>query len=535
MTTAEVLPSELELAEDLTRSIGWLQSGLEATAHLEARGLTDDDAQLHYGAADLFELGARVLRIQQDGEELLVQAEQVERQRVHDEAKRDRHKINLLRSMMRGVAYGMPMFLSVFASLILLYSLWSYYYFTPADATAIGLGTALSYFTAGGLTQAIGRRGLTYLRQGLYMMTLKVSLFFIGVGVLITVGMAFVLFSVLSTFSVVSQSSARVAVLYFCTLSVLWLCLALLYMLERELMFSLGVALGIGVVYFLREYQKWEIVWAHQAGILFTAVFALIASTVNLLRQHRRHADPSSATYARMPRYVMLLSTVRTYILYGTLYFLLLFLDRMVSWTGRMEFRQTWVWFRADYEAGLNWALLAMLPAFTVLEIVLQRFSGQMKPKQLLYSLTERETFSTWFRRFYIRQLGLYLLMSLIGIVVAYFGLLQMAGAVPELNVIQGDVARFSFTFGVIGYLAIGLSLLNLSVFFWLSRPRLAMMSLLPAIALDFVIGYLLSRTIDFSYACIGLGVGGVTFALISSVLCLRVMSDLDFYYYSAF
>lgn len=535
MTALETLPSERELAEELGRSIGWIQTSQEATAHLEASGLTDDDALLHYGARDLFELGERVLLLQQQAPELRAAAASVERQRVLEEADRDRHKIQVFRSMLRGVAYGMPMFLSVFASLFLLYSLWSYYYFTPADATAVGLGTALSYFTAGGLTQAIGRRGLTYLRQGLYLMTLRVSLFFIGVGVVMTMAMAVVMYMALSTFSIVSQPSARIAVLYFCSLSTLWLCLALLYMLERELMFSLGVALGIGVVHYLREYQKWDIIWAHQVGIAFTAVFALAASSTNLLWLHRRHRDPNVPLYAVLPRTVMLLSTVRTYVLYGTLYFLLLFLDRMLSWTGRMEFRQTFVWFRADYEAGLNWALLAMLPAFTVLEIVLQRFSGQMKPRQLSYSLTERATFSTWFRRFYLRQVLLYLLLCAAGVLAAYFGMLWLTLSVPELAVIRGDVARFSFALGVVGYLAIGLSLLNLSVFFWLSRPRLAMVSLVPAIAADFVVGYVLSRTVDFSYSCVGLAVGGLVFALVSTVLCLRVMSNLDFYYYSAF
>ncbi len=530
------LPSIEELAERVTHDVGWIQGPFETAAILESYGFSDDDARDHYGHADVFALADVVLAHQRGSNDLRRGAAAEENRRLAEELERYRPQtMSLFRTIVRGTAYGMPMGLSVLASVVLLYSLWSYYYFTPAQATAIGLGTALSYFIAGGFTQAIGRRGLMYLRQGMYLMTLKVSWFFVGWGLLVTAVVAVVLVLSFNLFAVISTYEANLAVLYFASLSVLWLCLAVLYMLEQEVMFTVAVALGIFVVYAMREYVGSEMVTAHQVGLLVSSVFSMIVSAQHLIRRHLRTRDPNLPMSGHLPRPVMLLSSVRTFILYGSLYFTLLFSDRLLAWTGRMDFRQTFIWFRADYEAGLNWALIGMMPAFTVLELILQKFGARIKPRQLDHALNDRQSFATSFLRFYVRQVLLFFTIGAVGVLGAYHGMQWLIPRIPELAIMTGEVPRFTFFVGVIGYLMIGFSLLNLAVFFWLSRPKLAMIALLPAMGTNLVVGYLLSRMFSYHLAAIGLAAGGVVFAFISTVLCLRVLSNLDYYYYSAF
>lgn len=525
-----------ELAERVTSDLGWIQGPFETAALLESYGLTDIDARDHYGYADIFGLAEAVLTHQRGDMELRRAASSEEEQRLIAEEQRYKPKtMGVVRTIIRGTAYGMPMGLSVLASVVLLYSLWSYYFFTPAQATAIGLGTALSYFIAGGFTQAIGRRGLMYLRQGMYLMTLKVSWFFVLAGMILTAGVAVVLILAFNLFAIISTYEANLAVMYFVSLSVLWLCLAVLYMLEQEMMFTVAVALGIFVVYVMREYVGSSMVMAHQVGLAVAAVFSMITSAQYLLRMHFKTRDPNLPMSGTLPRPVMLLSSVRTFILYGSLYFTMLFADRLLAWTGRMDFRQTFIWFRADYEAGLNWALLGMMPAFTVLELILQKFGSQLKPRQLKHALNDRQSFTSWFLRFYTRQVVFFFAVAAFGIVVAYYGMEWLIPRIPELQLMRGEVPRFTFFVGVVGYVMIGFSLLNLAVFFWLSRPRLAMLSLVPAMGANLAIGYLLSRMFSYHLAVIGLAAGGITFAFISTVLCLRVVSNLDYYYYSAF
>lgn len=525
-----------ELAARVTRDIGWIQGPFETAALLESYGLTDADAQDHYGHADVFDLADQLLAYQRGNETLGRDAADEEDRRLIDERERYKPKtMSLFRTIVRGTAYGMPMGLSVIASVVLLYSLWSYYFFTPAQATAIGLGTALSYFIAGGFTQAIGRRGLMYLRQGMYLMTLKVSWFFVTAGMILTGVVAVLLILAFNLFAVISTYEANLAVIYFVSLSVLWLCLAMLYMLEQEVMFTVAVALGIFVVYAAREYAGVSMVIAHQIGLIVASAFSMLTSAGYLLYKHRKYRDPSQPMSGKLPRPVMLLSSVRTFILYGSMYFTMLFADRLLAWTGRMDFRQTFIWFRADYEAGLNWALLGMIPAFTVLELILQKFGAELKPRQLQHALNDRQSFTSWFLRFYTRQVIFYFIVAALGIVAVYYGMQWLIPRIPELQLMRGEVPRFTFFIGIIGYVMIGFSLLNLAVFFWLSRPRLAMLALVPAMGVNVAVGYLLSRMFSYELAVIGLAAGGITFAFISTVLCMRVVSNLDYYYYSAF
>lgn len=541
-TSSGALPSVEQLAEKISDELGYIQSVQEIAAQLESLGFSDDDARAFYSRRDVFGLAQDVVEVQRSRPDLLDRAAVEEDRRIAEEsAKGQPSKLLYIRHIIRGVAYGMPMGVMLAASLLLLYSLWSYYYFSPAQATAIGIGTALSYFIAGGFTQAIGRRGLMYLRQDLFLMTLKVSWFFILSGFAVTALLAVAMYVVFNFFGVISVFEVNIAVLYFVTMSILWLCLAVLYMLEQEIVFTVAVAFGIFVVYIVREYVDIglssvnDMVFAHQVGLISASFFSLVASAQHLIRKHYKHRQPGQKSYTKLPRVSMLFASVRTYLLYGSLYFTLLFADRLLAWTGRMEFRQTFIWFRADYEAGLNWALIGMLPAFTVLEIVIQRFGAAMKPRQLRHALQHRRDFCSWYMRFYTRQVVFYIVIAALGVVGAYYGGLSLIPRVPELAILEGDVAQFTFAVGVIGYLAIGFSLLNLSVFFWLSRPKLAMTSLIPAMVANLVIGYMLSRVVSYHYAVFGLAAGGIIFALISTVLCLRVMANLDYYYYSAF
>ncbi|MEX2561767.1 MAG: hypothetical protein WD358_00790 [Nitriliruptoraceae bacterium] len=530
------MPTVDELAERLTDAVGWIQGSLETAAMLESQGFSDQDVKDHYGMVDVFALAEVVLARQREREDLRQRAAAEEDRRIAEEVHRYKpDTMGVIRTIIRGAAYGMPMGLSVFASLILLYSLWSFYFFTPAQATAIGLGTALSYFVAGGFTQAIGRRGLMYLRQGMYLMTLKVSWFFVISGLIVTAGIAVILIFVFNVFAIISTYEANLAVLYFVSLSVLWLCLAMLYMLNQEVQFTVAVALGIFVVYLVREFGGTSIVLAHQLGLITASLYSMLMSAQYLLRRHWRSRDPNIVTSGKLPRSVILLSSVRTYVLYGSMYFTLLFADRLLAWTGRMDFRQTFIWFRADYEAGLNWALIGMLPAFTILELILQRFGSRMKPMQLKHALNDRGSFTVSFLRFYVRQILYYSIVSVIGIVGAYYGMQALIPRIPELAIMATEVPRFTYFVGVIGYVAIGFSLLNLSVFFYLSRPKLAMISLMPAMGVNVVVGYLLSRMFSYHLAVFGLAAGGIVFAFISTVLCLRVLANLDYYYYSAF
>ncbi|MDA8379681.1 MAG: hypothetical protein M0020_02445 [Actinomycetota bacterium] len=525
------------LVAEVSRRAGWIESPSEAAAHIESLGVTDDDARTFYGHSDVFALGLAVATRQRQEPRAVeaAWAEEHRRQVADYESNKPAPLIQAIpRFFLKGVAFGLPMAIMVFAILILLFSLWAYFYFSTARATAIGLGTALSYFLAGGFTQAIGRRGLMYLRQGMFLVCLKVSALFFVAGVVLSLVVAAILEAFFGAFPVISAFDRTIFVVYFLDLSLLWLGLATLYMLQREALFSIAIALGIAVVFFFHEVIGWNIVAAQQVGILLAALFAVVCSVLILLYLHRKNKNDQLPLSSKLPRMSILVSTVAPFFFFGFLYFLLVFLDRLLAWTGHMPFRETFVWFRADYEVGENWALLGLLPALGLIEYSLYRFSAHVKARQLEYKLHQTASFQAWFLRFYALQLVLYAVMGVVGGLLAYFGIRALLPSVPLIATLFSPISTFVFIFALIGYLLAFISLFNISVFFWVSRPRMAILAAAPAVLVDFIVGFVLSRVIAFQWAVVGFTAGSITFALISTVLVLRVFANLDYYYYSA-
>lgn len=524
------------LLGEVSQRAGWIESPSEAAAHLESIGLTDSDAGT-LGYADVFELATVVAHAQRRDEYGVASAWAEEHRR--QEAAFEEHRppsvaVSILRFFVRGLVFGMPMAIMIFSILVLLFSLWSYYYFSTARATAIGLGTAMSYLLAGGFTQAIGRRGLMYLKQDMYMLALKLCGVFVSAGVVLTLGVAAFLWVFTKSFPVIAPDERNVLIIYYLDLSLLWLGLATLYMMQQEILFSVAITLGIAVVYLTRSIGGWDIVWAHQAGILSAAVFSMGATTTILLYRNRKTKDSRVPLLAKLPRPSLLLASVAPYFIFGVLYFALIFADRLMAWTGHMAFRETFVWFRADYEVGENWALLGLLPALGILEYTLYRFSHLVKSLQYEYTLAEVKKFRAWFLRFYVRQILVFLVTGAVGGVLAYFGVHALLPHLPTIAILFSPVSVFVFFFALVGYTLASIGLLNVSMFFWLSRPKMAVLTILPAVGVDVTIGFLLSRAIQFYWAVAGFTVGAGIFALLSTAVVMRMLSEIDYYCYSA-
>src|SRR5581483_4384040 len=323
----------------------------------------------------------------------------------------------------------------------------------------------------------------------------------VAAGIVMTICVAVFLYFFTTFFGVIASSERVVLITYYVTLSVLWLGLATLYLLQQEILFSVAIAVGIAVVYFVYVILGANIVLAHSIGILSAALFSLIASTIILLFRHYRTRDTRIPLLAKLPRPSLLLASIAPFFLFGVLYFLLIFTDRLMAWTANMPFRETFVWLRDDYEVGENWALLGLNPALGVLEYTLYRFSHQVRARQFEYTLAEVGGFRAWFMRFYIRQMIVFLVAAILGAVIAYFGVHALLPRLPTIAILFSPISVFVFIFAVIGYLFAAFGLLNTSMFFWLSRPRLALVAIVPGVVVDVVVAFLLSRGIQFYWA----------------------------------
>jgi hypothetical protein len=384
--------------------------------------------------------------------------------------------------------------------------------------------------------QAIGRRGLMYLRQDMQVLSFKISLLLVGIGVAAVIVSGIGLWLFLSFFPVIAPNEIPVAILYFVTLSLLWLGLSIVYMLQQEIWFSIAVGLGIAVVYFLREYLRTSVIFAHQAGILTAALFGLVVGTILLfVREMRIRRTRKQPLAGKLPRMSVIAYSVAPYFAYGFTYFSFLFIDRILAWTGRAPFRRYFVWFQSDYEVGLNWALLSLLLSFGVLEFTVYRLGELIPYLSRKYSLLQVRSFTGDVLAFYRRAVLAYVVSAVVGVIAAFILVQALVPRVPLIATLLNDVSVYVFFIASVAYLFVVWSLLNNVFVFAFSRPAFALRAVLPAFAVNVVVGFLLSRIFVYWAAAFGLLAGAIVLWAITTHYTVKMLRDMDYYAYSAF
>jgi len=497
----------------------------EVAAIIESLGWTDAMVAEEFGYEDVFELARAVFdRLPRIDSQLVVPT---------DKRSMWTSIAAFIRSFFRGIMFAMPIAVSIFAMLTVRYSLWAYQYFSVHLATSIAIGTAMSFVATGGFTQALARRGLMYVVQQEYGLARRLSyrVVFVGLISVLVLGAASVLFNWL--FSVLPWSMAWVTFVYYVFLSVIWLSIAVLYMLHRELLFTIVMSAGIALVIFLHEQVRLSIVVAQVIGLTATSVVSLMLAAYLLYSAELRREEPEERV--ALPRASIVIYTSAPYFAYGLLYFSFLYLDRFISWSANSAYMPFVVWFRGQYEIGLDWAMLALVLPMGVVESALTRFMDNLVPnqKRLLYSDTER--FGTLCARAYIKQLALYTGVSLLSaMLVSELVRLLEKQVTFEVYLSASHVSMFVFRLSLFAYVLLGAGLFNVLIFFCLSRPEMALRAVASAIAVDFVVGFVLSRWLGYEWAAAGLLAGSVVFFVAGSIQVLKVMHNMDYHYYYA-
>lgn len=145
---------------------------------------------------------------------------------------------------------------------------------------------------------------------------------------------------------------------------------------------------------------------------------------------------------------------------------------------------------------------------------------------------------NNFFVKFYIRQLLLLTAMVALSITATYFGVLwfrQFDNIKRIRDFFANPVTFYVFYWAVIGYSLLVYSMLNNVFFFFLSRPRYTLRAIGLGLIINMGIGFILSRMVVYWYSVIGMTLGAVVIAGITTWYALRVLKRLDYYYYSAY
>lgn len=501
------------------------EDDLEVAALLESFGWTDERVRQQFGVQDVFELATDLRRMNRPSVDLVANE--------YVAAEPLRHVVGqMIRQFVRGIVFALPMVLSIAAMLVLRFSLWSYQYLSTRSATAIAIGTILSFLTVGGFMQAMARQGYFYMFQGYYKMMQRMTFRLIALGLASALLISVTIIGLDIVFPELPMDMLILAIAYYLVLTSIWLAVAVLYIIGREIVFTGILSVGVLLVFVGFRLLHINILVAQLISMVVVAVLSIV-----LLQRffQKDQQDKDNGVNPPLPRIGVTMYSVAPYFFYGMLYFALLFCDRVMAWSTHSAVVPFIIWFRGDYELGLDFALVTLIVPMGFSEIVVTRLMTRMWRSQRNFMADRHQELNDAFARQYRRQVLLMAAVSTGAAISVYdlarFLLKTYMKTLPG-HIEMTPISLYVFLVALASYTILAVGLLHAVVMFSLSRPELVLRPILLSVAVNFVVGFLLTRWIGYPQAVWGLFAGALIFTTITSRNVGRVLKSLDYHMY---
>ncbi|GAB5408924.1 MAG: hypothetical protein BalsKO_12890 [Balneolaceae bacterium] len=522
-----------KLIRDVRDLVDIPMSSWAVAATIESLGIRDIDAETDFGYPNVFELADYVF------EQIEIEINGEDRSQSHDSYTHGFFQTIklLIKYYTAGLVLSMPMLVQIVAILVFEYALWAWLRFNEAQATVVAFGTIIAFVVTGGFIQVIGRLVSKYKGEENFYLARKAVYKVLRLGIPSVLIFALIIFLVNLAFPFYPMKMMILSITYMILISFLLLSAAILYASELRFMILFSITVGTIAVILLTKTNTFGVYTAQWVGIAFTTVlmggyaFLYYKFKIQSLRQEllKQTLPYDEVSYYNNYRFF----------LYGLFYFIFLFTDRILAWSTGDIPPPYIIWFNTPYELGMDWALISFVITIATLEFSINAFSKYLVPAQKNISLNNMKAFNKHFNRFYFRQLLLLLLVSVVSILVTYFGVLSLRVfelQVPEIRDFFANPITFKvFWIASISYVFLVYGLLNSLFFFTLNRPSFVTYAMIASVVINFIVGFLCSRLFGFEYATVGLLVGSFSFALITGIIARKFFKHLDYYYYSAY
>lgn len=513
-----------ELVDEVLQRTMNPEDRYEVASIMESMGWNDSMVNETFGAEDVFDLAQDVWEAIK-GQLLMMPVSHTEEVSPMD------YFIRVVRSFIRGTIFALPMAVSVLSMLTLHFSLWSYEYLSLENATSISIGTILSFMVVGGFTQAIARRGFMYLGMNYVNMARRSTYYFVRMGYImcfITAG-AFLLFNF--AFSIYPWRMALITIIYLMFLSAIWLSVTILYILQKELTFTALITAGIAIVFLLFQVLNVNIIVSQIISLSIVALASISIAHYVFIKAER---ESEKGIAPKLPRRSVILYTSFHYFVYGFLYFTLINVDRLIAWSTNNTYMPYFIWFRGEYELGLDFALIVLMLPMGFVEVVVNELMTNLVAHQKNYQAKDAPKMNEMYVSFYKKRYIMVAVFSLANAVLLYFAIDALTAAnIITLKVFSNPTTLFTFIWAVIAYSILALALMNSLIMFCLAQPKMVSDSILIALIVDIVVGFLLSRWIEYNWAVVGLFLGSLVFTILTTRKALHVLKNLDYYLYA--
>jgi hypothetical protein len=516
-----------ELIDEILSTSIHPQDYYEIAALIEALGWDDNRVEKIFGLKDIFELAILIWDMVK---EKIVVNHFVEKEQIAIYKK----IVVILQSFIRGLIFALPMAISVAAMLTLRLSLWSYEYLDVEHATSIALGTILSFITVGGFTQVIARRGFFYISQGFYNMTKRMTFYLIRLGYITCIFVAVFYLIYNFYYKNFPYYMFMISILYYIFLCSNWLSITVMYMLKREFEFALLITFGIFIVALLFYVFRINIILAQITALLIVSFLGLIL-VIYFFKELEKKEEKGIAS--PIPKKSILLYTLKPYFIYGFLYFTFIYVDRIMAWSTNNEYVMPYIiWFRGEYELGLDFALLMLILPMGLCEVVVSKLMKELELTQRNSMHHEIDKLGKKYISYYKKSMLIVTFGSVISalLVIILVSVLRN-GKFENLSKVYyfSDITNFVFYWALIAYSFISLSLTNVVILFSLSQPIMVTKPLVIALVINFFIGFMFSRWFEYYFAVFGLFIGAIVFFTLSTRNLFKVLKKLDYYIYA--
>jgi len=516
-----------ELYFKITEDKGKPIDHYEVTALLETNGLRDVDAKEIYGVENLFELGKILMKYVNEKKSYKEKKIEIEEEFEHNTLKR------YFKNYIRGLAFALPMLVQILATVVLGYAIWSSLELTLEKATAIAIGTLSALVVAGGPAQAIGRKGLFYLKFKEFILARNVTVLIYSLSFILIIAISLLAIVANYFFNIFPDSFFYTALIFFIELSIFFLTLSIFYMFESYGLIVFITFLGLIFVYILYRIIKIPLPKSQEIALLFLNIVTIIIGGIKVYRLRYKNILAEGDI---LPRPSALFYSLYPYFLYGFFYFCFQVIDRIVAWSATPGTPYV-IWFNVPYELGLDWALIVLVFMMGLTEISIVEFIHKINEKVKKLSYNEVEKFNNYVYNFYKKFNTGFFMFSILVFTLTF---LVVVGASKIINneflkVFVRSPTIYIFFVASVAYILLVNALMNILFMFALSRHRVPVRFIQYAVLADIIIGMIFSRAFGYPYAVIGLLSGAIIFWYGTYNYTNNLFKNLDYYYYSAY
>ncbi len=431
-----------------------------------------------------------------------------------------------------GMFYLFPVFFQVLSVILFGYSIWTYSSFNELQSTAVVIGIISGFIFSGGIVAVMSKQVSFYWNYKNHFMVFQSTVFLIKKGIVILFTINSILFIFSFILDIFPVEMMTLSVLYSILIGSLLLFMAPLYVTKQRWFISVSILIGSTVSLILKFLCSLNTYLTHWIGIS-VVIILLFLYLILYFKKKKIYLKMYDKKEIHKPAFFY---HNYIYFIYGTLFYLFIFLDRIIAWSDSKENQISYlILFDKDYEIGMDIALLSYFLITGVLEYSISSFTKTLDKGQKFTENNRIKFYSNIFIKNYWRNVVLIILITAFASVIQYFLIYSPYGYKLQFNENLTYRNIEVCVLGTLGYFFLSWSILNVLFFFTLGKPKWPLIGITVACFVNIFIGLICSRLFSYHYGVLGFLIGSFIFMIITTKGVLSFFKKIDYHYYASY